>query len=262
MNIHITESEFKELNKLIILSIRVGSHLYGLNNADSDTDILNIYAAPEDNLHAVVQSHHQFQYKSENTDYLFCSLQSFVKNILMGDSPLNFEALDSWELKNHADLKWLADFKSNFRSYQLIKSYLGLARRDVKSFKKNKSSKKIFHAYRGLLTAKAIFDNKNYTNDWQCFTPTERATLKAVKNNKISVETLVVLSDEITQELEQIRKDLNSSLEQKQISKIMKLDKLIELETWIVGVSKQHSQPGCFFNETYVNSIQSEIEYE
>ena len=261
MNIHLTEAEFNELNKRVILTVRVGSELYGLNNKKSDSDLLSIYAAPVDNLHSLVQTHHQFQYKSNNTDYLLCSLQSFVRNIILGDSPLNFEALDSEAIRNHEDLSFLYNFRSNLNNYQLIKGYLGLARRDLKMFKKDKSSKKMFHCLRGFLTAKTLFGGKEYNNDFSSFTDQERLTLKLIKNDELPVVDLGVLADELSFKIDSFRKDLNEKLENNKIEKVMSLDKLSELDNWLINVSKKYAQSGRFQNMQFLNSIQSDIEY-
>jgi hypothetical protein len=111
MNIHINEEEFNYLKQNTLLKIVVGSHLYQLNNDQSDKDILYITNNLEQNLHSVVQLHHQYQYKNNNTDYLICSLQNFIKNLISGDSTINFEALFSEEIKNHKELSFLYNFR-------------------------------------------------------------------------------------------------------------------------------------------------------
>jgi predicted nucleotidyltransferase len=144
MNIHINEEDFKKLSNLVICSTTVGSHLYNLANKDSDVDILHVYVSPENNRHSIVQLHHQFQYKKDNIDYLFVDLQTFVKNLLKGDSTINFESIFSHEFKNSTDLSFLYENRFLFYNYNLIRSYLGLARRDVKDYRKTKIIKNYF----------------------------------------------------------------------------------------------------------------------
>jgi hypothetical protein len=83
---------------------------------------------------------------------------------LSGDSTINFEVINSKKLLG-SELDFLYKFREYFYNYKIIRSYLGLARRDLKrididgktEFGKNK---KIAHAYRGLETAKKIYNLK------------------------------------------------------------------------------------------------------
>ena len=173
MNIHFTnEKLFDTLNDNTIVKIRVGSHMYGLDNKNSDIDYLSIYLENYDNRNSFMWEHHQLQYKKNNIDFNFTTLQSFIRNALTGDSTINFEVLHSEDLKN-SKLSWLYERRNDFRNYNIIKSYLGIAKRDHKfwikdtnNFKNHTSetNKKLAHFVRGVIFAKNLFDN-NFSLD-------------------------------------------------------------------------------------------------
>ena len=157
MNIHFTSKELKEqLDQSTIFEIEVGSGMYGLKTSESDTDILKIYLEGSLNLTSITPNHHQFQYNDteNNIDYIYTSVGQFVKNIISGDSTINYEVLKSTEFrKKFPDLYF---FVNKLDKINTVKSYLGMAKRDIKAFKKEPSNKKAYHIQRGLLFADAI----------------------------------------------------------------------------------------------------------
>lgn len=162
MNIHFTDKMLKEqLDKSTIFEIEVGSGMYGLKTPVSDTDILKIYLEGSLNLTNITNNHHQFQYKdTENDiDYIYTSLGQFVKNIMSGDSTINYEVLESSEFR--AQFKYLYFYINKLDKINIIKSYLGMAKRDVKMLKKEHSNKKVYHIKRGILFAESILNDVN-----------------------------------------------------------------------------------------------------
>lgn len=162
MNIHFTDKILKEqLDNSTIFKIEVGSGMYKLKTPESDTDILCIYLEGSLNLTGITQNHHQFQYKDteNNIDYVYTSLSQFIKNIISGDSTINYEVLQSPEFK--AEFSDLYFFVNKLDKINIIKSYLGMAKRDIKAFKKEPSAKKAYHIKRGVLFANAIMRNRD-----------------------------------------------------------------------------------------------------
>ena len=110
----------KKLKKATIAKVRVGSFVYGTDTIESDEDFLYIYATSENELLSVIQTQHQLQYKSNNGYYLntrdidhnFVSLHNFIKNIISGDSSINYEVIQSEELIG-TDLEWLIKYRNN-----------------------------------------------------------------------------------------------------------------------------------------------------
>jgi predicted nucleotidyltransferase len=161
MNIPIKDFDFyKQLKKATLVRIEFGSHLYGTKNENSDTDYLYIYRTSESELRSFLQSHHAFQFKELGFDHNFISLHAFIRNLLNGDSTVHFEVLHSDDLKNCAELKFLYDMRYDLVNYALVKSYLGLARRDLRLRHKQKTEydamKAILHAYRGFFYAESL----------------------------------------------------------------------------------------------------------
>lgn len=163
MNIHFTEEHnlTSTLDSLTVFRTAVGSTMYGLETEDSDIDYLSIYVEPTFNRNSLLWEHHQLQYKFSNVDYNYTTLQTFIRNILTGDSTINFEVLFSKELKHSEDLKWLYNYRFAFINYNIIKSYLGLAKRDLKMWRKStkngvhttETNKKLSHFFRGVTIA-------------------------------------------------------------------------------------------------------------
>jgi len=166
MNIHITDKElFKGLLASSFVKIEVGSTMYRLGHKGSDLDLLCIYHTSDRELVSMDMSHHQLQYKHEDIDYLFISIHSFLRNCMSGDSTINFEVINSDKLVG-TSLEFLYLHRLEFYTYKVLRSYLGLAKRDLKrisidantNFGKNK---KVSHAYRGLYSARAVFNKTN-----------------------------------------------------------------------------------------------------
>jgi len=169
MNIHFTDTElFNSLSNSTVHNQLIGSHLYGLNNENSDTDKLIVYVDTCENYLSINWIHHQLQFidKDTHTDYNFCDLKLFVRNILTGDSTVSFETLWTDEFKT-GDLSWMLDFRQDFSNYNMIKSYLGLAKRDLACTRKltsnfttanvdNVARKRLVHAARGIEFAKNL----------------------------------------------------------------------------------------------------------
>jgi predicted nucleotidyltransferase len=169
MNIHFTDIElFKQLKSATMAKVVVGSTMYGTNTKDSDIDYLYIYATSENELLSTIKTNHQLQFIDENgNDHNFVSLHSFIQNILNGDSTINFEVIQSNELfTTHLD--WLANHKKSFITYTVIKSYLGLCKRDLKHYYKADTDylkkKRLGHIIRGYVYANAmIYNNWDFT---------------------------------------------------------------------------------------------------
>lgn len=163
MNIHFKDKDlFEQLKKATLAQVKVGSHMYGTNTENSDTDWLYIYATSENELFSAIQSYHQLQYIEDGVDHNFISLHSFIRNCLSGDSTINFEVIQSGALAD-TPLSWLDDMKESFVTYTIIRSYLGFARRDIKHFHKQKDEynkrKRLGHIIRGYIYARKMLDH-------------------------------------------------------------------------------------------------------
>lgn len=162
MNIHFKDKElFERLKKATLVKVKVGSHMYGTNRENSDIDWLYIYATSDNELLSIIQSHHQLQYIEEGVDHNFISLHSFIRNCLSGDSTINFEVIQSGLLSDN--LSCLNEMKNSFITYTMIRSYLGLARRDIKHYHKQKDDynrkKRLGHIIRGYIYARKMIDH-------------------------------------------------------------------------------------------------------
>lgn len=209
MNIHFTDKElFEKLKQATLAKVRVGSHLYGTNNENSDEDFLYIYATSEAELQSFVWTNHQLQYKEAGIDHNFVSAHTFIRNILNGDSTINFEVVQSDELKD-TWLSFLHGLKDAFNTYTMIRSYNGFAKRDCKHFNKATNDyerrKRLGHIIRGYVYADMLM---NKTFDFKKANDRFVILLDEVEHNMESVNGYAM-------NLEVQRKELNTRFENK-----------------------------------------------
>jgi len=227
MNIHFAEEHnlTNVLDKLTVLKVQVGSNMYNLDTEDSDIDYLSIYVEPSYNRNTILWEHHQLQYKNSNVDYNYTTLQNFIRNILTGDSTINFEVLWSDDLRN-SSLSFLYDMRHDFINYNIIRSYLGLASRDLKNWRKltkngntKESNKKLSHFVRGVLYAQRLLQNE--------FNLTENATtLLDIKLGNISEYSIYNKIIHYESLMNDLRQELNNKLKANKINKIIDLSAL------------------------------------
>lgn len=231
MNIHFKDKDiFNKLVSSTIVKIEVGSGMYNLKTEDSDTDYLMIYANAKDATHSFYFEHHQFQYKDNGTDYVFTTLQQYIRNILTGDSTINYEALFSEEMKT--DLEWLHSERLKFRNYNILKSYLGLANRDIKAARNmlkgniKTLSKKLSHIYRGLYSVDLIMNGNYYTNRLDIERKDDYDYLLSLKNSSYLNKggSAVEFLDYADNYMNQLKENLLKSLASHKVATFMRPD--------------------------------------
>ena len=225
MNIHFKDKETLEiLEKSTLAKIKMGSHLYGFNDEESDTDYLCITVPTLTEQNSFSFTHHQFQYKDEanKIDYVFVNIFNFIRNTINGDSTINFEVLHSDSLLE-TPLAFLYDLQSYFRNYSILRSYLGLAKRDLNSISKARGdrdkNKRLLHAYRGYYFAKHIFEQKFST---QLPKPLydELLNLKRITDYKVRHEKV----DWLKGKIKDYRSFIGNELEQGNVSRFMSIE--------------------------------------
>jgi predicted nucleotidyltransferase len=168
MNIHFDNKEvFEELKRLSIFNIKIGSWMYGTNDEFSDSDILYIYVPSYEEMNSMASNHHQFQYKEDGIDHIFVDIYNFIKNSLNGDSTINFEVINHPSLIG-TDLEFLYNMRLAFSNHKIIRSYLGMARRDIKHISNGATdrdkNKKLNHVLRGYTFCELIIAKCFNTN--------------------------------------------------------------------------------------------------
>ena len=214
MNIHFTDKKiFEDLKSSSLINIDIGSSMYGTTDNSSDVDRLYIYIpSTEDDL-SFTSTHHQFQYKEDGIDHLFINIHDFIRNSLNGDSTINFEVINTEALKD-SDLSFIYDMRFSFHNYKIIRSYLGLCRRDIKFLNKGGTSerdknKKLGHVLRGYKFAKHILDGE--------FSPTIDGYLleKIIAIKSFDYEQRFNLTSVLTEKISVFRDKLNRILDDK-----------------------------------------------
>lgn len=238
MNIHFTDKNiFKKLKDATLVRTIIGSNLYGTNTTESDTDFLYIYATSNNELNSIINSHHQLQFIEDGVDHIFVSLHSFIKNCLSGDSTINFEVIQSDTLQDTC-LEFIHEYKELFKTQTIIKSYLGLAKRDIKYFHKADTDrlkrKRLGHIVRGFLYASNIM---NHQFDFNSLNEEYKQIL-----NELNIETNYHLRM-YDQLIGICRDELNKRVENKTINL-----------SWRINV-----EDGIEFNETFVEFVNSEL---
>lgn len=269
MNIHFKDKEFFDnLKKSTIAKVKVGSHLYGTNNENSDEDFLYIYPTSENELKSFIWTNNQLQYKEEGIDHNFVSLHSFIRNIINGDSTINFEVLHSKELVG-TKLAFLHELKDAFNTYTIIRSYNGFARRDCKFWGKAKTDyeklKKLGHIIRGFDYAEALIKNE--------FDFDEINKNLIIKLAKYQSGELELNSNSIklyNDMIEEQRKVLNSKFEDKTLglAKLMDIQNANNLHQLIIELQneKNYLEKKQYLNNfdmsLFINAFENGISYE
>lgn len=248
MNIIFKDSQlFNNLKDSALFKVEFGSHLYGLNTSSSDTDILYIIAEDHQLSNSFLWEHHQLQYKENNVDHIFTTLNQFIRNLLTGDSTINFEVLHCLELKN-SQLSFLYEHRHFFYNYHMIKSYLGLARRDLNQAVKDNfvNFKKLSHCYRGYISALGVLNGNfdcvysNYQDDF--------TIIKQLKNSNYKGDITLLVS-ELEVKIDTCRNQLNQMFDEGKIFRMMEISNMGKLDTWIQDFKQQ---------EVYVKSAQNQ----
>jgi len=258
MNIHFKdENLLKQLRRNTISSNIIGSKLYKLNNENSDTDYLNIYL---ENNNSFYWLNHQLQYKTDNEDHNFCELKIFIRNLLSGDTTINFELIQAGVFQG--DLEFLNDFKNDLVNYNILKAYVGLAKRDLKRFTSEKNLKKLAHCFRGVVFAKQlIYEGKLTLNlDTYYFNYfknkiSDREIFKNILNGDDSLK--YVLKEHIS-ELKQI---INYLLEESKIKRIMDINRLKELDDYVKEIYKKNDIEEIDYGDILYDVIENGVRY-
>ena len=229
MNIHIDKEKFDYImnNTKIFGEFVVGSKLYGLDNENSDTDYLIIYNPFKNELTSPFTNHHQYQYKDveNNIDYNLVNVVDFVRNLVSGDSTINYELLHSKDFQENESLGWLSKYIDKFSTYNICKSYLGMAKRDITHLNKRKTiSDKLsgfMHAVRGLISAQYIMGG--------CYTLNimRDETLESFRFYQML--TTIDPNKVILEDIKNQREKLNTALENKEIIRFLGVDTQIKI---------------------------------
>jgi hypothetical protein len=155
MNIKITKEEYLVLNQYIENSFIIGSRLYGNHSENSDIDVINIIK-PIFESDKYLPNFHQFQYDDleNNKQEMFITRERFFKNLFSGDSTINTDIIMFTNFDNLNEFE-----KLNYcRTYNIIKAFLGFAKRDLNNI--NKGKNKRFHAARSIYCAEELINNR------------------------------------------------------------------------------------------------------
>lgn len=231
MNIEIDTKTFRYLMNAKILSIQIGSKLHGTDNDGSDSDILHIVSTPINWSNSFTWTHHSLLYKELNTDHIFITLQNFIRNILTGDSTINYESLYSKEIQINIPFLYLMRY--NFKSFNILKSYLGFAQRDLLQYKKTNELKKLSHAVRGLWSYKLILKDE-YSNEIKEKDEKTYKLLMDIKNGLLEKKELDEIYNESENLVKMFKEELSKLLNDNLIEKTMSLDKLKTLDKKLI----------------------------
>jgi len=272
MNIHIDKEVFTQLEKATFATFEVGSPLYNLQTEESDKDLLSIYIEDDLTSKSFLWEHHQLQYKEEKVDRNFTTLQGFIRNILTGDATINFELLFTEEMKN-SSLDFLYKKRFQFINYNIIKSYLGLAKRDFKSAFKglhktnNKDAlKSLSHAVRGVMFAdQLIFDPENFNmkNEDDSYVKyyNNRDLLFHIKTGEFSKEEIEFIMKIYIDKMEDLRSTLNHKLIKGDIERIGSFSFLKDIDTLVIVISKIQGNKENISRDMFYETLSKGIQY-
>lgn len=162
MHIKITKEQHERLisSNCMITEFVYGSHLFDMVNENSDTDILRIYDPTKvfNNADLLLIDHlpniHSFQYDDveNNTQILWLTNKQFWYGVATGDGIINIDICLFYKLSTIEEMF----------TYNIIKAYLGVAKRDLKQHTK---PKKLFHAHKSLYIAQSLMSKEMPSKD-------------------------------------------------------------------------------------------------
>lgn len=155
MNIKINDNELELVSIYIQNSYIIGSRLYNTHTDESDYDILYIIK-PFIKSDAYYPNNHQLQYDSSDgrKQYMFTTKERFYRNLFSGESTINADVI---MFTDFDDLS-VSERLNYCRTYNVIKAFLGFAKRDLKHYHNGKNKK--FHVVRGLYCAEKLMNNE------------------------------------------------------------------------------------------------------
>jgi predicted nucleotidyltransferase len=211
MNIHFTNTKlFEDLRAATLVEVEIGSKMYGLEHKDSDTDLLCIYGTSNRELNSFFRTHHQLQFKKDKKDYIFVNIHTFLSNCLGGDSTINMEVICEGVLAE-TSLAFLYNMRYAFYNYKIMRSYLGMAKRDLKQLRlcnsEFETNRKVAHALRGYWFAGKLMRHEElkFTAEEIAYIKEEIWPLKGYQARNKVVSNL-------NEDIDSTRKLLNSEL--------------------------------------------------
>ncbi len=267
MNIHFKDIElFEKLKKATLHKVVIGSLMYGTNHENSDVDYLYIYVPSISERNTFHPSHHQLQYKENGIDHNFVNIFTFLKNCLNGDSTINFEIINHESIKD-SDIGFLWELRYAFYNYKILRSYNGLARRDLRELPKyaeEDKNKKIAHVLRGHEFSKMIMD-KNFTPIITGSLKEEITLLKKLSDWKERKEATDILKDKV----EAYRKVISELYDSKifPLPSFMSVENQIKLDSYMNDlinseIWKEKSNWNMDLKAFYEANENPEINYE
>ena len=228
MNIHIEKEHYNNIIVANHVKLPIGSVIYGLNDEHSDEDYLLIYQPFVHQINNPFMNHHQFQYKENNIDYNLVDYVTFIKNLVTGDSTINFELLWSDDFNNENNqINWLSDYKKDFITYNIINAYIGFAKRDMKYFNKRLTDidrkRGLVHIKRCILfVTELLYDNNLTLKNEKLLEYKKDLNYFIITNNNMSDSGLFKY---YKNQLELLKKELNLRLENKTINRFLNPEK-------------------------------------
>lgn len=246
MNIHLSDNELiTSYKNSILCEFLVGSHLYGTNTESSDKDYLCIYVPSLNEINSFTNTHHQFQIKENGCDYILTNIQSFIRNLLNGDATINFELIHSESILN-SPISFFYEVKDKFRTYNIIKAYLGFAKRDLNSYQHHKQLK---HGIRSYFAAKKLL-NFTYSNIPDDFL---LSLYSEIDNNDYSSN--FKLANSYLTKVNELRKSLNALHNNNEIVKYLDIDTQVYLDECVFDLLNSDSYKEKIIKYRNINLI-------
>lgn len=108
----------------VIITIPVGSRVYGTSKVDSDSDFVKIIY--DEDTQNILQWSGLIDNKK--VDYVYFTLENFKRLVLEGGDTL------AWEAALYCDFQIAGHDLSKFNRWRITKTYLGLVRRDLEFY--------------------------------------------------------------------------------------------------------------------------------
>jgi len=255
------DKKFRDsLQENVIAMMYMGSHAHGLADDESDEDIIYVYF-DTDHGKTIFNETNGWQYRNGNVDENYQELRVFIHNLITAKMCGNLEAiLDGWEsiedsleYEDRIQLDELFTMLRKIRSYALIKSYLGYAKKDIKNARKMLDGgcpldsrdlrKKLAHIMRGIDTVGYLLNGSPYSFNRRSKRAIKISARQIKRGHDITLEDINDILDGNEKNMQSLRDDVNKNLDEHTIyrrgdpTKLSLISKM--LTSFVLNVSDQ-----------------------
>lgn len=243
----------------------MGSYAHGLNGPGSDTDILYLYY-DMDCGRSIAWERNGWQFKNGVVDENYQEIRHFIRNLIIGESPADYEALrggfDVGQICPMIIRDLLDILSRQCQSYTLIKSYLGYMKKDEIAIYRipfahqgsAENRKRMSHLVRAESTVRHLLGDGNYQFTRDTADHGEAYDIcRKIKFGEMDLEAALDYADRAYDYTRPTRNTFNELLNSGKINRRMSTDTLIQIDTKLMQLLDKLNSDNRFSKINYGN---------